>query len=396
MSNIKSTTTEFPGAVETEKFYDYIITGTGCAGLSLAVHIIQSGGFTDKKILLVDKTSKTENDRTWCFWEERENLFQSCVLKQWDQLFFYEKDFSRKLSIAPYKYKLIRGIDFYNYCINLIQQQSSFTMVQGNVASAQSSGNETVVTIDDHKVHCAYIFNSIMFDKPELNANQYWLLQHFKGWLIKTEEPLFDPAVATLMDFRTDQAEGTTFFYALPFSETKTFVEYTLFSHNLLKDEQYEAALEQYIAEHLKVKEYSVTEKEFGVIPMTNYRFSPGENNLINIGSAGGKTKGSSGYTFQNIQKHSAAIVSALMSGSHPLQTKKPNTKFDFYDSVLLNILHNKTMNGGTIFHDLFKKNKPQQVLKFLDNETSLKEDVTIMSSLPTIPFAKAALDHLF
>jgi lycopene beta-cyclase len=176
----------------------------------------------------------------------------------------------------------------------------------------------------------------------------------------------------------------------------KTFVEYTLFSHNLLKDEQYEAALEQYIAEHLKVKEYSVTEKEFGVIPMTNYRFSPGENNLINIGSAGGKTKGSSGYTFQNIQKHSAAIVSALMSGSHPLQTKKPNTKFDFYDSVLLNILHNKTMNGGTIFHDLFKKNKPQQVLKFLDNETSLKEDVTIMSSLPTIPFAKAALDHLF
>jgi len=66
--------------VRTEK-YDYIITGAGCAGLSLAMHMIHSGRFSDKKVLLVDKDPKRANDRTWCFWEKEEGLFQSIVYK---------------------------------------------------------------------------------------------------------------------------------------------------------------------------------------------------------------------------------------------------------------------------------------------------------------------------
>ena len=54
--------------------YDYIIAGAGCAGLSLAVHMIHSGKFSDKKILIVDKDDKQKNDRTWCFWEKEPGL----------------------------------------------------------------------------------------------------------------------------------------------------------------------------------------------------------------------------------------------------------------------------------------------------------------------------------
>ena len=32
-------------------YYDYIIAGAGCAGLSLAVHMIKSAQFDNKKIL---------------------------------------------------------------------------------------------------------------------------------------------------------------------------------------------------------------------------------------------------------------------------------------------------------------------------------------------------------
>ena len=32
-----------------EEFYDYIITGTGCAGLSLVMHIIDTGQLSHKK-----------------------------------------------------------------------------------------------------------------------------------------------------------------------------------------------------------------------------------------------------------------------------------------------------------------------------------------------------------
>jgi lycopene beta-cyclase len=62
---------------------------------------------------------------------------------------------------------------------------------------------------------------------------------------------------------------------------------------------------------------------------------------------------------------------------------------------VLLDVLHNKRVTAKDIFTSLFKKNKPQQVLKFLDNESSLKEELKIISTLPTFPFLKAALKQI-
>ena len=38
--------------------YDYIIAGAGCAGLSLAMHIIHSGKLQDKKVLIIDQNPK--------------------------------------------------------------------------------------------------------------------------------------------------------------------------------------------------------------------------------------------------------------------------------------------------------------------------------------------------
>ena len=95
--------------------YDYIIAGAGCAGLSLAVHMIQSGHFNNRKILIIDKEDKQKNDRTWCFWETEPGLFEAIVHRQWKSAWFYGEGFSQLMELSPYQYKLIRGIDFYNY-----------------------------------------------------------------------------------------------------------------------------------------------------------------------------------------------------------------------------------------------------------------------------------------
>jgi lycopene beta-cyclase len=215
------------------------------------------------------------------------------------------------------------------------------------------------------------------------------------GWFIDTNENVFDPSLATLMDFRTDQSIGTSFFYVLPFTPTKALVEHTLFSKYLLEQEQYEDALKNYIKETIGVSSYRIDEKEFGVIPMTDVRFRKKENNCINIGTAGGQTKGSSGYTFNFIQKHSAAIVDSLIKHDHPFGVQDISNRFHFYDSILLSILDEGKLNGADIFSDLFKKNKPQQVLKFLDNETSVTEELNIIRSLPILPFSKAAIKQV-
>jgi lycopene beta-cyclase len=365
----------------------------GCAGLSLAMHMIESGKFHDKKILLVDKEAKAKNDRTWCFWETESGLFEKIVHKKWDMLWVYGNQFSRLLEIAPYQYKLIRGIDFYQHCLDTIKQHPNFETRTGEILSVKNENGNAVMTLPGKTFSTPYVFNSLVFEKPELKKNEYYLLQHFKGWVIESDKPCFNPDEATLMDFRAEQQQGTTFVYVMPFSATKALVEYTLFTEKLLEPAQYDAGLSNYIKDFLKIDSYKISEEEFGVIPMTNHRFTPVDGRIINIGTAGGQTKASSGYTFGFIQKHSARIVDSLIKKGNPF-IARPNGagRFKFYDSTLLHILTHNKVRGDEIFTRLFKKNKPQQVLRFMDNESSWTDELKIISSLPTIPFLKAAI----
>ena len=379
--------------------YDYIISGAGCAGLSLLMRLMASGKFSDKKILLVDRDLKPRNDRTWCFWEKENGLFEEIVYKQWSDLYFFGEGYEGLLEIDPYRYKMVRGLDFYNHCLKLVQRNPNVDLKEGKIESLHSSSKGVYIRIDGNNYEGNYIFNSILFDDPRQlrqDNKYYFLKQHFRGWFIETEHPAFDPGKATLMDFRPSQAHGTTFTYVLPFSETKALIEYTLFTKDLLKPEEYDEALKSYIETYVTKEKYTIRETEFGVIPMTNYPFVPFEGNIINIGTAGGQTKPSSGYTFQFIQKYTQKVVETLIATGKPFVNPENSSRFSFYDSTLLQVLDKKKIEGKKLFTDLFRHGDVQTVLKFLDNETSFREDINIMRRLPKGKFAMAALKEIF
>lgn len=381
--------------MSTSKTYDFIITGAGCSGISLLVRFVQSGQFRNKRILLVEKERKSSNDRTWCFWEQTPGLFEPIVFKRWDRLKFFGTDFAAQLEIEPYYYKMIRGIDFYDYGLKIIRESGIVEIIHGQVESIRNISDKVVVAVGGQDYEAEWVFNSILFPKSDF-SKYYSLQQHFKGWVIKTPRPAFTQDTATLMDFRVSQKHGTTFVYVLPFDETTALVEYTLFTRDLLASEEYDQALKDYLADFLQLNEYSIEEEEFGVIPMTNYPFTPHEGRIVHLGTAGGHTKASSGYTFQFIQKSTAQITDALVQTGEPLVTKPWTAKrFSFYDSVLLHILDQRKLEGRTVFTDLFKNGDPQTVLKFLDNETTIWNDLNIMSRLPKLIFAKAAWHEL-
>lgn len=380
--------------------YDYIITGTGCAGLSLLRSMMQHSFFINKKILLIDKKAKATNDRTWCFWEQQPGLFEDIVHHRWQQIDFYSNYFSARYDLQPYTYKMIRGIDLYETVLKEAKQHANIEVLYDEVQSVFDNESYAVVKTSGKEFHTDYIFNSIFFYDWKQQAlekkNVYILLQHFKGWIIETDETIFDERIATFMDFRVDQSKGTTFVYVLPLTKNKALIEYTLFSKKLLQPEEYDAALEEYIHSFLNIKKYTITHTEFGVIPMTNYNFSKGTEKVINMGTAGGDTKGSSGYTFQFIQKHAAKIIDALVNSKTPLLEKTIFEKrFHLYDSILLNVLYNRKMSGDKLFSQLFKRNPPATILKFLDNETTFKEELKIMNSVSLSTFLPAAMKEI-
>ncbi len=401
--------------------YNYIFTGAGAAGLSLLTRMLHSGKFRDKKILVIEQSSKTANDRTWCFWERGKNFFEDIVSYRYSNLWFYSEGYAAMNDISPYQYKLLKGIDFYNYCLEIIRNSPNVEWVEAKVDridsmeaqldttmfgddSAEASEDQpqavlpyALVTAGELHYTADYVFNSIIFEKPQLNDDQYWLLQHFKGWVIETEKDVFDVEAATLMDFRVSQQHGTTFVYVIPFASNKALVEYTLFTPSLLEQQQYDDALKNYIAKYLKVDQYKIEDEEFGVIPMTNYPFEKFRNRIVNIGTAGGHTKASTGYTFQFVQRECTKIIDALdKTGTPYYEDAIALKRFNFYDSTLLNILYHNKLEGSKIFSELFRRNPMTDVLQFLDNDTTILQELKLISVLPKGVFAKAALEQLF
>ena len=358
--------------------------------------MVLSGDFKDQSILLIDQEDKSRNDRTWCFWEKSDGFFENIIHHSWSRAWFHDHGFSKLLDLSPYRYKMIRGIDFYSYCKEILSRQDNVSFLKSRIDGMGRSGEGPYLSAGGLKITSRFIFNSLIPEKHVVIPPFHDLLQHFKGWIIETPEPAFDAGVATLMDFRPSQKHGATFVYVMPLTDRRALVEYTLFSKSLLQDEEYEDGLRHYISDTLGIGSYAILEKESGVIPMTDQPFKKAEAGIVNIGTAGGNTKASTGYTFQFIQKQTAAIVHSLAKSGDPLKIPERSAKrFKWFDSVLLNVLAHHRMEGHDVFRILFKKNDPSSILRFLDNDSSVSTEVRLLNTLPIWPFLKAGVQEI-
>lgn len=375
--------------------YDYIFAGTGLSALMTVYQMVLSKKFSDKKILLLDSDAKKTNDRTWCFWEKPNGDYENLVTKKWNTAVFSNYNYSRDLDLNPYQYKMIQGLDFYNHVFEIISKQENIEFSNQKVISFQEENNQVLVKTETENFTCKKLFNSIFNPKEVLSQDKYPLLQqHFIGWKIKSTESIFTAEKATFMDFSVAQKGNTRFMYVLPFSETEALLEYTLFSKDLLSEKEYEGEIKNYIKK-LGIKNYEILEKERGNIPMTSYPFwGKNSKNVINIGSAGGWTKASTGYTFKNASKKSKALVSFLLEENDFRKFHKKD-KFWFYDLLLLDILDKKNHVGSSIFSAMFKKGNPSLIFKFLDEETSFSEDIRVILKCPTGLFLKALFSRI-
>ena len=378
------------------KHYNYIFAGTGLSALMTVFKMVQSGKFSDKSILLLDENSKKTNDRTWCFWTENNENWETIIHKKWNSALFANQDFKIDINLNPYKYNQIRGLDFYNFVFDAISKQENITFVNQKVVDYEESKNQITLQTETDSYTCDQLFNSILDPYEVENQSQYPLLQqHFIGWFIQSEQEVFNDEQATFMDFSVEQKGNTRFMYVLPTSKKEALLEYTLFSHKHLETPEYESEIENYL-QKLGITNYKIIEKERGSIPMTCFPFW--KNNtvrLLNIGSAGGWTKASTGYTFKNADKKSTQLVRFLETQSDFRQFHKMS-KFWFYDLLLLDILHRKNELGASIFSALFKKENPKLIFKFLDEETTLKEDIQVILKCPKGLFLKALFRVIF
>ncbi len=381
-----------------------LLAGSGLSGLTLALECAKRPFFQDKKIVLIDRDDKSRNDRTWCFWAKEGEPLPPVGHKIWDQCLFFGDHFAKMLDIAPYQYHMVRGLDFYNWAKMELAKHPNVQRITANILDIDAQNG--IVKTDAGDFQGDWVFNSMRYT---IDGTQYtvdgnpssfivhrssFLLQHFKGWVIETPSPAFDPAAVTFMDYRLKQDGDTRFVYVLPFSETRALIEFTVFSPALCPAEEYDAELRRYITEVLRIKDYAVEEEEFGVIPMTDFPLSPkGSGRVINIGTAGGFVKASSGYAFLRTQRKIRAFVDAWeKTGSPAPKVLQSHWGFRVLDSIMLSVLREGSVSGKDFFSQLFQKLPAPLVFRFLDEDASLGEVLRVLSAPPTWPFFKTAV----
>ena len=351
------------------KEFDYVIIGGGCAGLSLAYELERHNKLSDKTLVIIEPRAEYKRDKTWSFWKTFDHNFDDCVIKSWNNFSINTASNSRELRSEGFPYQSINSSKFYEKINAKLSRNKNISFFKNQ------NGIDTENSI---------IFNSVFEGK--LDKSKLW--QHFQGVEIETVSNIFDDEIINLMDFNCDQRNAVHFFYTLPFSKNRALIETTWLSdleNKSLTD--YDLQLETYIKNNLGIKNYKINFTEKGAIPLFYPSFK-NDDKIINIGSAGGMTRLSTGYTFLNIQEHSKYIVKNIEK-IKKIKKFSLGKKYKFLDNVFLKVLKNHPEKMQKIFFDMFKTTS-NTVIKFLSNKSNIFEDLSIISKMPKFIFIMA------
>ena len=351
------------------KEFDYTIIGGGCAGLSLAYELEINNKLDSKTLAIIEPRNEYQRDKTWSFWKTFPHNFEDCVIKSWDSFSINIPNKSKQIECENLPYQSIDSGLFYEKINNKLKENKNISFFK-----------------DISKINTknSFIFNSV----PEIKKNHNNLWQHFCGVEIETKNNFFDEEIFNLMDFDCEQRESVHFFYTLPYSKNKALIETTWLSKmNDNSQKDYDNQIKEYIEKNLKIKNYEITYKEEGAIPLF-YPLYKREGNKLNIGTAGGMTRLSTGYTFLNIQEHSKYLRENIenISNSRRFEISK---KYQFLDKVFLRVLEKHPEKMPKIFFNMFKTSS-NTIIKFLSNKSNIIEDINIISKMPKLIFLKA------
>ncbi|MBB6118607.1 lycopene cyclase family protein [Nocardiopsis algeriensis] len=383
--------------------YDVAIIGGGASGLTLThgLGVINDRRGRPLSAVLVEPPPGplTPPPRTWCFWEPDGGPWDGLLAARWENLAVVGPDGAEhRSSAAPYVYKMLRSADLEEHVRSsagkaVDQLGMTVTGVEDGadralVRGVLPGGGEASLT-------ARWVFDSRPPDP--LPRGRTRLLQHFRGWFVRTPEDAFDPEAAVLMDFRPPQPrDAVAFGYVLPLSRREALVEYTEFGPEPLSTGEYERALRRY-CDRLGLKGVEVVSAEQGVIPMTDARFrTRAGRRVFRIGTAGGATRPSTGYTFSGAQRQAAAVVRALDRGRVPVPPVPHRRRHLAMDAVMLRALDTGRIDGARFLTRLLTANRLGDVLAFLDGASAPHRELALGMSTPVAAMSATVADHVW
>ena len=360
---------------------DVAILGGGCAGLSLAVRLAQS----NLSVRVIEPRSTYENDRTWSFWRTRADPFQDCVRKEWTSWTIAGVHGQTTRTSSHLRYQTVESGAFYTQARDQIAVSSKTSLSLGVSA-------KDIVKMNNgwhiNTTKGAVTATTVVDTRPPQRVPTYG--QFFLGREVKTERPIFNPNVVQLMSFRKARSMGVDFVYILPFAADQALIEVTSFAPQNPGHKVFTEWLNAEI-DALDAGQIEILRTEAGALPMEASFRDPVPEGIIRMGLGGGAARPSTGYAFLRIQEQADHIAAALING------RDPNIALDgkvtqFMDRVFLQVLTSNPADGPALFEKLFSNAPPDRLERFLSGSTRAADRLSVMASLPPLPFLQAAV----
>lgn len=371
--------------------YDIIFVGWGASTCILLIEMSKNSLLDNKKLLIIEPSEKLENDKTFCFWANRNDdiykNFSNIISKSWTSIQINDNESN---SIDPTEYFHVDSIDLYNWT-RKIMLQNNIEHSREKVLKIEEKENLKINTLEK-KYTSDWIFDSRPPDFKNVPNGDFNISQSFFGLKVELKEKELDQSVYHMMDFRISQEKSTQFVYILPYTTNSALIELTRFGKKIIDKLEAEKELDKFINKNFGP--YKVISKEEGVIPMSsNLPEQSSGKKWVNIGTRAGNVKPSTGYAFKNMYRHAKLICN---QGVLKAKKLKPNKRFLFYDQLLLIILTIWPAKGKPIFERLFNVKSSYFVLQFLDEKTSLKEELSMFYKLQIGIFVKSIFYWLY
>jgi lycopene beta-cyclase len=381
---------DVPVAPSSTNHYDLALIGAGGAGMCLLQAWHEMGILAEKRVLVLEPLEKKLNDRTWCFWAKADDsilkVFGELIGSSWGTALVA----GQKQALAPYRYYQIRSSALYEAVQGFLPQYPQLHWIREAVSEVQEKADACAINCAAGQFTANLVFDSRL---PSNSFVKDGLWQSFYGMRIQLKQTVFEADSMELMNFEVDQQDSTQFLYVLPENASEGLVELTRFDQKLLDREAAYSLLEAWV--NRRFGPFEVLEFEGGRIPMqmqlnAALPFHEAKKRHIPIGTAAGAVKASTGYAFKQMWQHAEALSMAMLSENR-LPTPYHPPRHSFYDGLLLDILQRQSSKGKHIFLALFKKVPLPQVFRFLDEQSSLPQELPILAALPVPTFLAAA-----
>lgn len=357
------------------------IRGAGVAGLSLAVRLARVEPRLD--ITLFDTRPRLPNPRrTFCFFRrpgESSLVPPEC---SWSRVSFESPHGYRSVECADTPYVMVNGDAFFDAALAIIQERD----VHIEWGCSRVDVSEGILRVNGEPRS----FDIVVDAAFSGGAAQALLWQSFGGLWVTTDDDLFDPSEARLMEFISSTRESpVSFMYVLPTSRRDALVEHTTFSVIPQPFTWHREFCERWLAERTRGA-YRVKAEEHGAIPMGLTNKSP-RKSPISIGTCGGAVRPSTGYAFQAIQDQAESLArrveEAIARGVSPAELRSDEPIRPVWtrvaDNLFLRALLGAPEEGNEVLSRLVHRSPADKLVAFLAGHASFGEAMSVVTRVP-------------